>query len=526
MNPRHYANTVASPMIRWTARAVLTALAVASGCAPSTRRTPDDTVVVINDIPMMTADPRAVLSSADGKLARLVTAGLTAIDTDSMRPRLDLASRIDVIDPLTIDVTVRDDARFSDGSPVTAADVAGTYMNVLSPESTSASHKMLSDRFFSVQALRPQVARFHLRAPLATFESDLDYGIISFHAGTPAIGHALGAGPYRLRELTSTEARLVPNPFYHGDRPKLPNVEIKFVRDAAARLLMLVGGSADLIQNAVRLDLVSVVRDRPRVQFEATDGAILTYLMMNNEDPVLSRREVRQAIALAIDRPAIIAAKLPDLAIPATGLLPPKHWAYCGDVVRWNHDRERARQLLDSAGLRDPDGDGPAPRLRLVYKTSADAFRVALARVIAAQLAEVGIAVELRSFEFATFYADVKKGAYQLASMQTAEITEPDFYFMYFHSSWIPTPKNPDGFNRWRYRNAEVDRLTKAGREELDRDKRIAIYADVQRQVAEDVPVVPLWHEKNVVLSNVDVQGYRMTPNARLTGLRDVTKRR
>ncbi|HEX2691720.1 MAG TPA: ABC transporter substrate-binding protein, partial [Kofleriaceae bacterium] len=213
------------------------------------------------------------------------------------------------------------------------------------------------------------------------------------------------------------------------------------------------------------------------------------------------------------------------LATLATGLLPPKHWAYSGAVRHWDHDLALARQYLDEAGLRDPDGDGPEPRLRLVYKTSADAFRVAIARVIAAQLAEIGIAVEVRSFEFATFFADIKKGAYQLASMQTAEITEPDYYFMYFHSSWIPTPANPDGFNRWRYRNPEVDRLTRQGREELDRGKRTQIYAEVQRLVAEDVPIVPLWHEDNVVLTNASVEGYRMTPNARLTGLRDVTKR-
>jgi peptide/nickel transport system substrate-binding protein len=96
---------------------------------------------------------------------------------------------------------------------------------------------------------------------------------------------------------------------------------------------------------------------------------------------------------------------------------------------------------------------------------------------------------------------------------------------MYFHSSWIPTPTNPDGFNRWRYRSAELDRLTAEGRTELVRDKRMAIYAEVQRIVAEDVPVVPLWHEDNVVLSNVDVQGYALAPNARLVGLTRVTKR-
>jgi peptide/nickel transport system substrate-binding protein len=516
MHPRQYANTVASLVILVFA---------GIGCAPRARRTPDDTVVVLIETPITTADPRAQLTNYDNKLVRIIASGLTSVDTQSLEPRLELATRIEQIDALTIDVTLRADARFSDGSPVTAADVAGTYMSVLAPDSTSASHKTLTDRFTSVEALGPLTARFHLKAPLATFRSDVDFGIVSFHDGPPALGHAIGAGPYRLRELTSTDALLEANPYYYGQKPRLPNVDIKLVRDTAARLLMLVGGSADLSQNSVRLDLVAQLRNRPRVHVEATPGVILTYLMMNNDDPVLADRRVRQAIALALDRPAIIAAKLGGLAVPATGLLPPLHWAYSGEVARYDHDLAAARRLLDEAGLPDPDGDGPAPRLHLVYKTSADAFRVAIARVIAAQLSEVGIAVEVRSFEFATFFADVKKGAYQLASMQTAEITEPDFYFMYFHSSWIPTPDNPDGFNRWRYRNPEVDRLTLAGREELDRAKRKQIYAEVQRLVAQDVPIVPLWHEHNVVLSNVDVQGYAITPNARLIGLRDVTKR-
>jgi peptide/nickel transport system substrate-binding protein len=524
MYPRSHANTAPRPASPAALPlAILAALAI--GCAPRTRRTPDDTLVIVIQDPMTTADPRAVVTNYDAKLARIVASGLTAVDTPDLIPRLELASQIEDRDRLTIDVTLRDDARFSDGSPVTAADVAGTYMSVLAPESTSASHKTLADRFSSVEAVGPRVARFHLKAPLATFRSDIEFGIVSFHGGVPPTGKTIGAGPYRVRELTSTAAYLVPNPYYFGDRPRLPNLEIKFVRDAAARLLMMVGGSADLIENGVRLDLIAAIRDRPRVHVGTNPSVLLTYLMMNNDDKVLGDRRVRQAIALALDRPAIIAAKLGGLAQRATGLLPPNHWAYAGDVPRWDHDLAAARQKLDEAGYPDPDGEGPLPRFHLIYKTSADAFRVAIARVIAAQLAEVGIAVEVRPFEFATFFADIKKGAYQIATMQTTDITEPDFYFMYFHSSWIPTKANPDGFNRWRYRNALVDRLTTAGREELDRRERIRIYAEVQRQVADDVPIVPLWHEDNIVLSNVDVEGYTMTPNARLIGLRNVTKR-
>jgi peptide/nickel transport system substrate-binding protein len=499
-------------------------IAATVSCEPRTRRTPDDTLVLVIESAMNSADPRAQLSSYDARLAQLVACGLTAVDTPNMQPRLELAAKVEYRDDRTIDVTLRDDVRFSDGSPVTAADVVGTYMTVLAPESTSGSHKMLSDRMTHVEAVSPLVARFHLRAPLATFMSDIDFGIVSFHAGPPSSDRVIGAGPYRLLELTSTGVVLERNPFYFRGQAAVPRVEIKFVRDTAARVSMVVGGSADLIQNAVRLDLVPTIKDQLRVQVQTGPSAVLTYLMMNNDDKVLSDRRVRQAIALALDRPAIIAAKFHGLAVPATGLLAPQHWAYSGDVPRWDHDLARARQLLDDAGLRDPDGAGPEPRLRLIYKTSADAFRVAIARVIAAQLGEVGIEVEIRSFEFATFFADVKRGAYQLASMQTTDITEPDFYFMYFHSSWIPSKAVPDGFNRWRYRSAEVDRLTLAGREQLDREERKRIYAEVQRRVAEDVPIIPLWHEDNVVLSNVDVHGYVPTPNARLSGLRKVTK--
>lgn len=503
----------------------LAAVALGAACHPRDRRTPDDTIVVVIEQAMTTADPRYAINSYDGKLAKLVCAGLTAVDTASLEPRLELAARIERIDDVTWDVVIRDDARFSDGTPVTAADVAGTYGAVLAKDSDSLSHKGMSERYERVEAVGPKTARFHLRAPLATLRSDLDFGILATARGTPPSGRAVCAGPYVLRELTSRHAVLEANPHYVGGAPATRFVEIKFVKDAAARLLMLVGGSADLIQNAVRLDLVEEVKGRPRVEIRSAPSVLLTYLMMNNDDPVLSDVRVRHAIALAIDRPALIAAKYGGRAQLATGLVAPLHWAYNPDVPRYDHDVARAKQLLDEAGLRDPDGDGPRPRVSLVYKTSSDAFRVSVARVIAAQLAEVGIEVEVRSFEFATFFADVKKGSYQLASMQTADITDPDYYFTYFHSSWIPTAKNPDGFNRWRYRNAEVDRLTEEGRRELDRDRRKAIYDQVQVQVAKDLPVVPLWHEDNVVLTHVDVQGYTITPNARLVGLRGARKR-
>ena len=396
-------------------------------------------------------------------------------------------------------------------------DVAFTYRSVLAEDSTSLHHKGFTERYASIDVVGAHQLRFHLKQPLATLLSDLDFAIVSEKTG-------LGAGPYTLREMTDAHVLLDRNPYYYGTQPKIAHVEFKFVRDAAARLLMLVGGSADLLQNSVRLDLVDEIKTRPRVNLVAAPSVILTYLMMNNDDPILKDRRVREAIALAIDRRAIVKAKFGGRARLAEGLLPEMHWAYARDLPKTERDLARAKQLLDEAGHRDPDGDGKRPRFSLTYKTSSDAFRMSIARIIAAQLGDIGIAVEVRSFEFATFFADVKKGTYQIASMQSAELNEPDYYYFYFHSSRIPDAKNPDGGNRWRYRNPELDRLVERGRQEADIEKRKAIYAEAQHVVARDIPIVPLWHEDNVVLTNKELEGYALTPNARYVGLINAVK--
>jgi len=314
------------------------------------------------------------------------------------------------------------------------------------------------------------------------------------------------------------------NEHYHGGAPPMRRILVKTVRDSNARLLVLVGGSADLTQNTVRADLVDDVRKR-RLKVLSAPSAVLTYLMFQNEDPLLRDARVRRAIAHAVDREKIIRAKMGNHAVMATGLLAPAHWAYEPGVDRYPYDPARARALLDEAGHPDPDGAGPRPRFTVSYKCSTDPFRIAVARVIAQELAEVGIAVELRSYEFATFFSDIKKGNFQLAQMQTSEIIEPDMHYLYFHSSRIPSATEPDLHNRWRYRSPEMDRLVEAGRTELDREKRKVIYSQAQRLFARDLPIVPLWHEDNLALVNVDLEGFEVSANARLAGLSKVWKK-
>jgi peptide/nickel transport system substrate-binding protein len=504
------------------------ALVVAAAACGRRTRPPADRLVFVVDTVMATADPRFCMNNHETKLSRLVAPGLTTIDNDALEPRPMLAESWQRIDDVTWDFTLAPGHRFSDGQPVTADDVAWTYTSVIAEGSPSVSARQFRERFTRIEALDARTVRFHLVKPLATLLGDLDFGILSKRSARPdgsfPGGRAVGAGPYRVVEIDPRRVVIEKSPHYAGTPAIMPTIELRVVRDAGARNLMLVGGSADVAQNNVRLDLIDDVVKRGKLAVISGKSTILSYLMMNNEDPVLKDVRVRRAIALALDRPALVAAKFSGRATLATGLLPPGHWAYEADVERWDRDLDRARALLDEAGLVDPDGSGPRPRANFVYKTSSDQFRVAVARVIAAQLGDVGLAVEVRAFEFGTFFADIKQGSFQLASMQTAEITEPDFYFAYFSSTRIPTPQNPNANNRWRYRNARVDELVEAGRRELDQDRRRAIYSEVQKIVASEVPIVPLWHEDNVVLAHPEVAGYTLYPDARYIGLATVHK--
>lgn len=506
-------------------------IAITCGCEARVRRTPDDTLVVLFDTTIQDLDPRFALGSGDVKLSRLIVPGLTALDQPSLEPRLELAERIEQQDELTWDVLLRAGLRFSDGSPLTSEDVVYTYTSMFDPALGSLYRQNFSERFTRLEALDERRVRFHLVKPLATFLTDVDFGIVSAQAarrdprGRFPGNRVIGAGAFRVERFDSERLLLARNPGYHGRAARMPRVEIRTVRDANARALMLVGGSADLAQNAIRQDLVDAVAERDRVDAAGGPSAILSYLMMQGEDPVLRDVRVRQAIAHAIDRRRIIEVKLGGRGVLATGLLPPTHWAYEPAVVRYDYDPELSKALLDEAGHRDPDGPGGAPRLRLTYKTSADQFRLALARIIASQLGEVGIEVEVRAFEFGTFFADIKQGNYQLATMQTAAITEPDFYYAYFHSARIPSPEKQDLNNRWRYRNPRVDALTEAGRSTADRARRLAAYSEVQQILAREVPVIPLWHEDNVAIHNVDVEGYVILPTAGVSGLTTAYKR-
>jgi peptide/nickel transport system substrate-binding protein len=234
-------------------------------------------------------------------------------------------------------------------------------------------------------------------------------------------------------------------------------------------------------------------------------GTILQYMGFNCRDPILKDVRVRQALAYAIDRRPMLEYLWRGFAQPASSILPVQSWAYSNDAPSYNYDPERARQLLDAAGYRPVNGI----RFHLLMKTSTDENTRLMVAVLQQQLRQVQIQLDIRTFEFATFYADISKGAFQFYSLRWIGGNEdPDIFEYAFHSSKF----TPNGANRSFYSNPHVDALIDQARTELDQAKRKQLYAQVQRILAEDLPSINLWYLDNVLVHSQRVKNVTLNP--------------
>ncbi|HVB38786.1 MAG TPA: ABC transporter substrate-binding protein, partial [Vicinamibacterales bacterium] len=226
----------------------------------------------------------------------------------------------------------------------------------------------------------------------------------------------------------------------------------------------------------------------------------------------------RQAIGYAIDRDAIVRYLRRGLAQPAVSILPTVSWAFDPDVFTFTHDPAKARRLLDEAGFPDPDGPGPLPRFHLSLKVSNNEFYRLQATVLQQDLAQVGIAVDIRTYEFATLYADVLRGAFQMYTMQWVGVTDPDMLRRVFASDQVP----PSGFNRGYFENPDVDRLIARATVATDEAQRRRLYGQIQQIVARDAPYISLWYQTNAVVAQADLRGLHPDPRGGFAFLQDV----
>jgi len=490
--------------------------------ACQTRSAPADGMIVVALANAPTnLDPGVGLDEASQKLHQLLFRSLLKID-GSLRVVPDLAVRFESDDFKNYVAEIPAGVRFHDGREMTAEDVAYTFRRFLDPAFTSA-RKGAYSALQAVDVLGPYRVAFRLKAPSASFPVNVIMGIVPTGTGNDASRNPIGSGPYRLSEFVPDDhVTLTPFRDAYGGAAANTGLVFKVVPDETMRGLELRNGSVDIVVNDLSPDLVHGLRRQPHLAVTTGPGTDYAYIGINLRDPALANPNVRQAIAFAVDADAIINHLRRGLARRATGVVPSMSWAFNGDVPRFTHDVGRARQLLDEAGYADPDGDGPQPRLRLTLKTStAEAYRLQAA-VIQQQLAQAGIALDVRSYEFATLMSDVVRGNVQLYTLQYVGVTDPDMLRRAFHSSQVP----PIGFNRGHYANAAVDDLISRASTSLDEDERRRLYAEAQRLIAADAPYISLWAKTNVAVAQATLDGITLSPIADFAFLARVRRAR
>ncbi len=491
--------------------AISLAAILVAGCAKTKPQTPAGYLQIDINTSPANLDPRVATDAISARIGELAYQSLVRVGRDGAFVG-ELAEKIERPAPDAIVFHLRHGVRFSDGRPLDARDVLYTYASLLDPENHSVKRAGLAE-MASLEAIDNYTLRMTTRRPYAAALEMALLGIVP--RGTPlaardAIAAPPGSGPFKVVAFERDEAlTLTRNPYYPAPSGALGGIVMKVAPDATVRALELTEGICQFAENdAIQPELIAYLSRQPKLRLIRSNGTTYQYLIFNFRDARLRDPRVRRAIAYGIDRQAIVTALLRGNARLATGMLAPENWAYNGGVLNYAYDPARARALLEAAGY------SRTRPLRLTYKTTTEGRR--LAEAIQAMLRRVGVAITIRTSEFATFYSDLRAGNFDLAASQWVGVSDPHQYSLIFDSRMTP---QGGGNNRGDYANPEMDRLLRAGDAELDPAARRAIYARVQQIAAADLPYVSLWWIDNVAAYDRRLDGFEPFPNGSLLSL-------
>jgi peptide/nickel transport system substrate-binding protein len=455
----------------------------------------------------VTLDPRYSTDAISSRINRLLYRQL--IDFDEASQPVPSLATWQQLTPTQFRFSLGEQNRiFHDGARLTAHDVKATFDSILFGDHVSP-HRSTLHMVDRISVIDNDTVDFHLNAPDPLFPGYLEVGILP--AAKIAVQH-----PFNTAPVGSGAFRFLDWP--DRDRLRLQRLadqqvfEFLHVKEESTRVLKLLRGEIDMLQNDIDAELIKYLEQQPEVTVIQGVGSNFSYLGFNLQDSLTGQRAVRIAIAHAIDRQAIITYLFSGRARLANSILTPDHWAGHPALPGYHYSPQKARQLLAQLGFDDKNP------LRITYKTSNNPFRIRLATIIQSQLAEVGIDASIRTYDWGTFYGDIKAGNFQMYSLAWVGINLPDIFRHVFHSQSLP----PNGANRGRYQNIVLDELLNNAQIEQDVEKQAALYREVQEILYRELPYVPLWYEDHVYAARRNVQGYRIHPDGNYDGLNNV----
>jgi len=419
--------------------------------------------------------------------------------------------------------TLRRDIRWTDGVPLTARDVEFTYKLMIDPKTPTA----YAEDFLAVKQFRlTGEYSFEVRydkpfaRALVTWASAILPRHILEHEdllSTKYSREPIGAGPYVLKSWTNGD-RLVlqANPDYFEGRPYIDTVVMRIIPDQSTQFMELKAGNLDTINLTPQQYLYQTegpgwTDSYSKFQYLAS---AYTYLAYNLQSPLFSDVRVRQALEFAIDKDEIVRGVLSGLGTAANGPYMPGTWVYDTTIPANEFDPDRARHLLAQAGWTRKTPEGPLVNAKgqsfsfTILTNQGNSQRIKTAIIIQSRLKDLGIHVEIRTVEWASFIKEfVNKGRYDALLLAWNILQDPDLYDVWHSSKAVP-----GGLNFVGYKNAELDDLLERGRRTLDQTKRKAIYGKVQQILHRDQPYCFLYIPMALPMVHARVHGIEPAP--------------
>ena len=460
----------------------------------------------------VTLDPLFATDASSGRINRLIYEQLIQFGDDELpRPGL---TQWQQINTQHYRFTIIKPSRFHHGKLLTSADIKATYEAVLDKEKASP-HRNSLKHIQRIEIINAETVDFHLSRADPLFPAFLVIGIMPkdlLEKGHLFNHHPIGSGDFEFSHWPFDGQLFIKR------RVDQQIFEFLKVKDPTVRVLKLLRGELDLLQNNLPPEHINYLKKQTHIQFLTKKGSNYSYLGFNLQDEQTGQLKLRQAIAYALDRDKIIQYALGNAAVKASSFFPAYHWAGL-EMENYSHSLEKSLSLMHELGY---SKDRP---LQLSYKTSSDPFRIRIATIIQSQLKKIFIDVEIKSYDWGTFYGDIKKGKFQLYSLTWVGIKTPDIFRYVFHSKSLP----PSGANRGRLVNKQVDQLIEMAEQEASIKQQANLYRRLQQQLDRLLPYVSLWYEDNIVFFNPGLimqgKGYQLSSDGNYDALRFVSKK-
>ncbi|QYJ87413.1 ABC transporter substrate-binding protein [Shewanella mesophila] len=358
---------------------------------------------------------------------------------------------------------------------------------------------------------------FHLKQKDASFLSNLATGfavILSqeyadnlYQAGEPDLLDklAIGTGPFRLVDYVKNDfIRYYRNHHYWRATPNVEQLVFDITPKSTTRLAKLITGDCN-ISALPKAGELQVVIDKDDLEVDSLPGFNVAFWAFNTERIPLNDVRVRRALAHAIDKDNILRAVYQKTAVEAVGILPPLSWAYSMNESLIDYNPEKARELLEEAGVKDLSIDIWAMPVARIYNPNAHKT----AELIQADLAHIGVKVNIVTYDWSVFNHKLSKHSYDSVLIGwNADNSDPDNFF----TPILSCASANSNSNRSRWCDPQFDVILNAAKSTTNREKRAALYQQAEQRLAQQVPLLPFAHATRSVVKQKQVIQAKLTP--------------